>query len=163
MTTPTELDRSLTAWLVDEAPRNAPDALLAEVHARAASTRRRPAWATTHRWMAMETRARFGSAPRIALVLALMGVALALAAVIAAGGSPARLPAPYGTARNGALVFAAGDGDLWVADSLGSDPHPLVTGPGRVERPLFSHDGTRIAFLRHGVRGSIEVMVVTVS
>ena len=102
------LDRRITDWLLDEAPGAAPPALLDEMRARAARTRRRPAWATSERWISMETRMRLGAIPRIAVLLIslLLALLLATALAFAAGSSPSPLPAPpTGPARNGLIAF----------------------------------------------------------
>src|SRR4051794_32069856 len=65
----------------------------------------------------------------------------------AASPPPSGLPDPYGTAANGALVYAV-DGDLVVADDTGGQPSAIITGPANDSQPSFSRDGTRIAFLR---------------
>ena len=58
------LDRRLTAWLDDEAAPYAPADLRMRFADGVGRTRQRPAWATTERWISMETRARArGRAP----------------------------------------------------------------------------------------------------
>src|SRR5271156_1756984 len=43
------------------------------------------------------------------------------------------------------VAFASG-GDIWVAPASGGEAHLLVSGPSEESRPLYSPDGTRIAF-----------------
>lgn len=147
MTVPNGSDPRLTDWLMAEAPTGAPDALLAEVRARAAQTARRPAWATSERWISMETRARFGALPRtvvaLLVLLSLSGLVTGLA--FAAGGSSPPVPSPFGPARNGLIAWDA-QGDIWVANPDGSDPHPITTGPNIDIDPVWSPDGTRLAY-----------------
>jgi Tol biopolymer transport system component len=54
---------------------------------------------------------------------------------------------PFGPAGNGVIAFAK-DGDILVADRPGGDPRPLVAGPEFDQAPMFSPDGTKLAFLR---------------
>ena len=53
----------------------------------------------------------------------------------------------FGPAGNGVIAFAK-DGDIFVADQPGGDLRPLVTGPAFDQAPMFSPDGTKLAFLR---------------
>jgi TolB protein len=147
MTTPNGIDRRLSAWLDEQAPTRAPDHLLRRVTDGAARTRHRPAWATSERWIPMETRARFGAVPRAVIILvtlALLTVALGIAIALAAKPT-SRLPEPLGQARNGLITYDSG-GDIWVAGPDGSDPHAVTSGPERDISPVFSPDGTRMAF-----------------
>ena len=43
------------------------------------------------------------------------------------------------------IAFAYG-GDIWIVDRGGGDAHRLVTGTGLESRPLFSPDGTLVAY-----------------
>ena len=80
MTPSDGFDRPLTAWLEEDAAMRAPDDLLAQVMERAAHTRHRPGWATTGRWISMETRAQLGAVPRTVIMLATVALLTALAA-----------------------------------------------------------------------------------
>ena len=59
----------------------------------------------------------------------------------------AGLPAPYGPAENGSIVYGK-DGDVWVADAGGSNPRALIAGPETDAWPIHSRDGSRILFER---------------
>ena len=64
------------------------------------------------------------------------------------GSDRAIAPAPaVGTARNGVIAMGK-DGDIFVADQPGGDLRPLVTGPAFDQAPMFSPDGTKLAFVR---------------
>ena len=67
--------------------------------------------------MDLTTRATAVAPPRIGrlLLVGLVILALALAAVVAVGTHPRRVPAPFGPADNGVLVYAA-DGDVIAYD-----------------------------------------------
>ena len=45
------------------------------------------------------------------LILAILGI-LIIASALAFAGSPASTPAPFGPARNGAILFSTADGDI---------------------------------------------------
>ena len=81
-------DRTLTAWLDEQAPPREPDRLLEAVTAEVAHTRRLPGWVIPERWIPMQTRALFGAIPRTVVILALLALLVASAAVIAAGQAP---------------------------------------------------------------------------
>ena len=68
------------------------------------------------------------------------------------GASPA--PSPALIARGNGAIAVAQDGDILVADRPGGDLRPLVAGPEDDRSPLFSPDGTRLAFLRDTGQGS---------
>ena len=93
------LDRRLTAWLDVEAAPYAPTDLRMRFADGVGRTRQRPAWATTERWISMETRARLGGVPRLIIILATVGLLAALAA-------GAFVVASDGPARNGRIAFA---------------------------------------------------------
>ena len=63
------LDRLLTDWLEADAAPRAPESLETAFVEAVARTRQRPAWATTERWISMETRAQLGVMPRVVIVL----------------------------------------------------------------------------------------------
>ena len=44
------------------------------------------------------------------------------------------------------IAFASG-GDIWTASSTGGDAHLLISDPADESRPLYSPDGTRLAFV----------------
>ena len=62
-------------------------------------------------------------------------------------GSQPRLPAPFGPARNGLIAYAA-DGDIFTADPITGATTAVVTGPEFDVKPVFSRDGTSVAFER---------------
>ena len=66
---------------------------------------------------------------------------------------PALTAPQFGLAGNGVIALAK-DGDIFVADRPGGDLRPLVAGPEDDRSPMFSPDGTRLAFLRDTGQGS---------
>lgn len=144
------LDRMLSAW-TDDAWSPPPPAYLGEVLARTRHTRQRPAWASLERWLPMELTLR---RPVLAIPMRLLAIVLALLLMLIAALSvpflfgARSLPATViGEVRNGLIAYEQ-DGDIWVVDPAGGEPHVLISGPETDWGPGWSPDGTRIAFGR---------------
>jgi Tol biopolymer transport system component len=98
---------------------------------------------------------------RLLLVSALIVLAVGVAAAVYLG-SQRRVPAPFGPADNGLVVYVAPDNPSWVSQSdfvrpLGDiltvnpdtgETTTLVGGPTLDGYPVVSLDGTRVAFVR---------------
>jgi Tol biopolymer transport system component len=165
MTEQTLFDRVLPGLFDELADARTPDYLEAAIE-RASSQPQRPAWTYPGRWLPMQIttealptgRGLWGQLG----VLALIGVLIALATVAYVGSQPARptlTAPPLPLAANGAIALAK-DGDILVADRPGGDTRPLVAGPELDEQPMFSPDGTTLAFLRLiDVQGGWALMV----
>jgi Tol biopolymer transport system component len=150
MTSNDRFERAMSSWLHEDAAHRIPDHL-DKVLQVAGATRQRPVWSSLERWLPVDTtfRPRLFSTPRLgqvvlvgALLIALLGLLL-----IAVGSRQQRLPEPFGLARNGIFVTSR-DGDIYTVDPSTSQSSPLVLGDGFDFSPIFSRDGTRIAFLR---------------
>jgi dipeptidyl aminopeptidase/acylaminoacyl peptidase len=124
-----------------------------------------PRWLATIKEppMRISSRVAVGSPTFRLVTLATLTLALVLAlgAAVVAGASllpspPQRVPAPYGPALNGAIVYAH-DGDIYTVDADGGNPRAIVTGATMDDSPWYSHDGTRIAFIRHAYPAEIWV------
>ena len=79
-----------------------------------------------------------------------IGIALLLlagAALLYAGSRP-HLPAPFGPARNGQILFATLDGEIMTIDPSTGAPRALIAGATFDVDPWFSNDGTKFAFDR---------------
>jgi Tol biopolymer transport system component len=118
----------------------------------AARTRQRPAWTLPERWLPMLDVARQPViAPRMPwrqAAIALLVLALAIAALVAlVVGTQRRIPPPYGLAQNGLIAFDRA-GDIFVADATSGHDHVIVASPDFDTGPIWSLDGTRIAFER---------------
>ena len=161
MRTDERYELELPDRLADLAMGSRPDYLDDVLH-RSARTRQRPAWTFPERWLLMDivTPHRVtvpGPSLRTLGVLALVG--LVVAAVIAAyAGSAARLPDPFGVARNGQVAFARG-GDLFVIDGATSAARLLVGGPSNDQMPTFSRQGDRLAFVREEAPDQFDLIV----
>ena len=90
--------------------------------------------------------------------VALLILALVAAAVFVAGRSQ-RVPSPFGPAHNGLVAFADPSGAIRVGDVAKGEPGIIVAGPGN-DRPVFSPDGTSLAFLRRAAFGAADLVVV---
>ncbi len=152
MTRQQRLERDLPHILADLAAGPYPD-YIDDVLASTAQRRQRPAWTFPERWLPMDIATRRPDfAPNVPWrtlgTLALLGLLIA-AAVAAYVGSQARLPAPFGPARNGLIAYAA-NGDIFTADPVTGVANAIVSGPEIELGPQFSLDGTRIVFERRG-------------
>lgn len=151
MTAETRFDRDLTTLLEDLYLGPSPD-YRDEVMAAAVRMRQRPSWTFAGRWLPM---ADIVSQPAIAphvpwrtVGLALLIIALVVGvAIVAVGARQAKVPPPFGVARNGLIAYSA-DGDIFTLDPVTGISTAIVTGPETDNAPVFSPDGTRIAFGR---------------
>ena len=155
------MDRRLMTWLEEEAAPHAPRGLEQAFPQGIAHTRQRPSWATTERWISMETRARLGAVPRAVIVLATLALLTALAAgAIAIGASnTTKLPEPFGAAGNGLIAYVS-EGDIWTVSPNGSEWKQITSTPENESMPSWSRDGTRLAFWS-GLDGEPGNLVVT--
>jgi hypothetical protein len=142
--------------LTDIASPRLPD-YVDDLLARTADTRQRPRWTFLERWLPMDLTARSVSFPappwRILATIAVL-LALLAASVLIAGSQRPRVPAPFGPARNGALLY--GEGDISVRDSLTGTSTVLIGGPTDDFAASFTRDGTPVTFIRRtaGVAGT---------
>jgi len=149
MTTNERLERTMSAWLRDDAGFRVPDHL-DEVLAVTRDTRQRPAWSSLERWLPVDTtfRPRLFTVPPAARVIAVAALLLLILAIaILAAGSRGRLPEPFGIARNGVFLTSR-DGDLFRIDPSTAESQPVTVGEGYDFSPIFSRDGTKFTFLR---------------
>jgi len=156
-------DRLMAAWFEAEARVTEPPELLERTIAQRRKTRPRPAWLLPERWLPMELTMRRVRVPRAATYLALLvAVALLATAALVIVGSQRRIPAPFGPAANGVVVYATSTGDIVTADPTSGVVKTIIGGTESDRAPSFSRDGLRIAFVRK-VTGGDAVFVADAS
>jgi Tol biopolymer transport system component len=126
-------------------------------------TRQRPGWSFPERWLPMTAISeRVATAPRIpmrlAVALALLLVALLVSIALIAGSQRPTVPAPFGVAGNGQVVFADVEGSIRVGDIGDGSSTVIVPGPGHT-RPVFSPDGRSLAYLQRDGSGPTDIIV----
>ncbi len=148
MTEHDDLDRRLARWFEADAHGPAPASRFEQAIEATRNRRPRPAlvagfgsaWVETGPAAAPLVSWRFVGATAL-LLLALT------AAAAYVGSQPRRLPALVVPAGNGLIAYALG-GDIFVGDPVSGMTKPVVTGPEADSSPIFSPDGTLIAFMR---------------
>ena len=147
MKTYDDTDVLVSRWLEATAPTREPEHLLGDVLRDVERTGRRPAWRIPERWFSMDTAARLRTVPRIApiFVALLLLLLLAVAAYVLVGSRP-KLPPPIGPADNGRIAYVS-NGQLWLSGPDGSNAHPVTSSTLVEGVPLWSRNGTKVAFL----------------
>jgi Tol biopolymer transport system component len=141
-----DFDLLMAGWMEADAQVSEPVDLIDRVLDQTARTRRTPAWLLAERWVPAAVGDRLHAAPRLApaiLVLALLLAALLAIAFVA--GSRPRLPAPFGPAANGQLVFDTFD-QIYAVNPDGTGARPIVAGIPRAAGATYAPDGTRFVF-----------------
>jgi TolB protein len=143
-----DLDRLMYQWMDDEAAVHEPADLVDRVLAGTRRSRQLPAWLVFDRWTQMQLTMRRATAPRLSPLLLLVGllIAVLLAALVYVGSRP-KVPPPFGVAANGRIAFLS-DNQLYSAEPDGSGVLQLTNDPFGAATPVFSHDGTRVAYKR---------------
>ena len=161
MTSPRRFEQDLPVLLADLYPAGVPG-YRDDIVQQTARMRQRPAWAFPGRWIPMvDLIAERRLAPRVpwrAIGVAAL-IALLIAGALVFVGSPRRVPAPFGPAGDGLIVYASG-GDLFAGDITTKESRLVLGGPERDSAPLFSPDGQRLAFLRATSTAAYDLLVV---
>lgn len=154
------MERVLADWL-REGPERGPSEGLERTLAATRRVGQRPGWTLPERWIPLElTMIRTPERRPLLLILALGLLVLALVATfVVVGSMQPSLPAPFGPARNGSIVFER-DGDLLIADALDAPARALVAGPEVDTFPVFANQGDRLAFVRELDTGGFLLMSV---
>ena len=161
----------LAQWLETTGITPRPD-YVDDLLAQTARSRQRSAWRFPERWLPMDLTARAPTITGRQVPLRLIGLVALVVLALAVGaalfvGSQRRLPAPFGPAANGVIVYAAPTDPSWVdttdfqrpmGDIFTFDPSTgassvLVGGPTVDGYPVVSLDGTRVAFVREDELG----------
>jgi dipeptidyl aminopeptidase/acylaminoacyl peptidase len=143
-------DRALPDLFVELASASTPDYLEAAIE-QASSRPQRPSWTFPGRWIPMEITTRTAPVARMPWrqlgILAILGLLLAIAAVAYVGSQRTR-PAPYfGLAANGAVAVER-NGDIYAMNQAAGTESAISVGPDIDTAPVYTRDGTRIAFER---------------
>lgn len=155
------LERELTAWFDDAATPRVPE-YTADIIGATATMRQRPRWSFPTRWLPAALIPRLPHVSiqplpwRTIALLAVLGLLLAAAVALSAGRP--RVPAPFGPAENGLVVYAE-DGDISTVDPVTGERRAIITGPATDLAPRWSRDGTRVAFLRQDGLSSFRLVV----
>lgn len=155
-------ERSVRGWLQADAEHQMPDHLEAVLE-RTRRERQRPAWSSLERWLPVDltTRANQFAPPRLGWALLIAALLLALAGIVLVVGSQQRrLPAPFGPAMAGLTAYEEA-GDIYTLDLETGGRTLVAAGPERDEIPVFSLDGTKLAFFRFLSDAEQYVLVAT--
>jgi dipeptidyl aminopeptidase/acylaminoacyl peptidase len=160
----TNFDRVLVSWLEEEAPRRAPDGLMAAVDRDLRRTRPRRGWLAdmTERPMHRAGRTVVGStAATRAVYLAAAALLLAVVAGAIAVGSrllpPPPPSLPFGPGLNGLIAWDT-NARIYVAGPDGKEPRPLIGDLATASSATWSPDGTRLALWAEGSPDALFVV-----
>src|SRR5262249_7223749 len=149
MTSNARFERELPMILEDLYLGSTPD-YRDEALATAFRNTQRAAWTFAGRWIPMlDVAVRPVAAPRLplrAIGIVLVLIALLLAALVALGSGSHDLR-PFGPAGNRLITWAL-HGDIYLGDTSDASERLLVQTDDDDRYPVFSRDGTHIAFLR---------------
>ncbi len=155
------LEHDLTAWFGETAVPRTPD-YTDDILRQTARSRQRPRWTFPERWLPMSviTLGRVARRPvpwRAVGLLVVLALLLAIVAAVYVGSQRRAVPPPFGPAANGLVAYSK-DGDIYTVDPATGARTAIVTGASFDERPAYSRDGTRLAFLR--TTGTASVIVL---
>ena len=141
-------EREIPRLMAEIAPPSVPD-YLDDLLQTTTTMRQRPAWSALERWLPMGELARplqRTAVPwRPLAVLALLAMLIAAGLLISAG-SQRPLPAPFGPAENGLLVYGDANGALFQGDPETGVATSIVDDDGAYTIPVVSRDGRRIIY-----------------
>jgi Tol biopolymer transport system component len=164
MNTADQLEREVTAWFADTATPRVPD-YTDDILQSTVASRQRPRWSFPERWLPMSV-TTLGRRTLAPLPWRTIGLLAILALLIAASlafyvGSRSHRPAPLGLAGNGLLAMGANQ-DIVLIDPSTGERMTLVGGASNDGSPIWSPDGTRVAFDRL-IAGEDHLMAVDVN
>lgn len=90
--------------------------------------------------------------------LAVIAILIATMLAVYIGSRQQRLPAPFGVAGNGLVAYSSG-GDIIAVDPVTATATTVVAGPEIDLNPIFSRDGTKVAFLRQVTNSGYALLV----
>jgi Tol biopolymer transport system component len=144
-------ERQLPDVLTDLSLPSVPD-YFDDLISQIARTPQRPGWTFPQRWLPMDFALQrpVGSRQipwRTLGLLAVLAVLVAIA-IVTVGSRKRTLPAPFGPASNGSIIYAR-DGDIYVADKDGRHEALLIGGATDDLAATWSRDGSTILFGRN--------------
>ncbi len=139
-------DRTVSDWLDEQAGHGMPG-YLDEILVQTTGTRQRPWWSSLERLLPMQSTIRVAQVPRMAWLLVVLGLIIAIGTVVLVAGS-SRRQSPFGPDAQGNVLYAAADGDIYALDTSTNQVRPLIVGPTTDSDPSVSPDGTKVAFAR---------------
>jgi WD40 repeat protein len=149
MTTFERFERSIPELMTELAPARVPD-YFDDMLRQTEGATQRPAWSFPERWLPVEITARplsMRSFPwRPVLVLALV-VALIAAGLALYAGSRNRVPAPFGPAGNGLLMYRGTDDSIVSLDPKSGAQATVLAASDAIRDPALSRDGRRVALV----------------
>jgi hypothetical protein len=156
-------ERRLPEVLNDLAVPSVPD-YFDDLLSQTARTPQRPGWTFLQRWLPMDFALQrpIGSRQipwRTLGLVAVLAILIAIA-IVTVGSQRRTLPAPFGPASNGSIIYGR-DGDIYVADKDGRHEALLIGGATNDFAAAWSRDGSEILFGRTvddsglGVTGTI--------
>jgi hypothetical protein len=149
------LERQLPQILTELATPSVPD-YFDDILGQTARVAQRPGWTFPERWLTVDFPVqRPALLPQVPWrTIAIIALLAALAAAIIAVGSRQRLPAPFGPASNGSLIYER-DGDIYIADADATHESLLIGGDSHDFSPIWSRDGTTVLFGRTFQGGTV--------
>jgi Tol biopolymer transport system component len=155
------IEAAMPRLLTELAEPRMPD-YLDNVVSRTAGSRQRPGWTFLERWLPMSV---IALAPprrhvtRWAILVVLLAIALTAGAILIGSGRPTQpMPAPFGRAAAGLVIYETG-GDILTVDPATGTTTTLVAGAASDRAPRWSPDGSRFAFRRVDADGRATVLV----
>jgi Tol biopolymer transport system component len=140
---------------------SAPEGLRASIVSTTSRVRPRP------RWLALlkEPPMRIHSTVAVGSPVIRLAAFLVILAILTTGGAAlvvgaSMVPSPEVPRTSEGLIAYDSDGDIWVVDGDGTDPRILVGGAEQDVGPVWSPDGSKIAFWRTppgGIAPSVAV------
>jgi Tol biopolymer transport system component len=145
-----DFDTLLTAWFEADARVREPETLVHDALVRVHRSRRLPAWLLPEWWIPMQLSMQARAVPRLATMFLVVVLLVAALVAIAVVGSTRRLPNPFGLAANGQVAYLS-NGQIYAANSDGSNPIQLTFVDGSASTPVWSRDGTKFAYRLTGL------------
>lgn len=161
MSTFDRIEAGMPRLLTELADPRMPD-YLDNVVGQTAGSSQRPGWTFLERWLPMSVIAVAPTTrhvPRWAILVVLLAIALTAGAILIGTSRPIQpLPAPFGRAAAGLVIYEAG-GDIFTVDPATGTTGSLVVGATSDRAPRWSPDGSMFAFRRVDPDGRATVFV----